>query len=113
MTVPSIECGQAIRYHGFPPGSSGCLVYFPDRPTQVLLLTAGHVVVPSTAKQLDPIEAPDLPDAPLGRLLTWTSLDGETTTDAARVWVDPARVSPQIHGLAVPAGVNLTPAQDA
>src|SRR5262249_4073360 len=112
-SMPTIECGQAIRYPGFPPGSSGCLMSFADQPTQLLLLTAGHAVVPTTAKQLDPIEALDVPDRPLGRLLSWTSLDGETTTDAALIWVDPAGVSPRIHGLAVPAGVNLTPAQDA
>jgi hypothetical protein len=73
------------------------------------MLAAGHVVVPSNARQNDPIVAPDLPGSTLGRLLTWTDFDGDTTCDAALIWVDPDLVSAEINGLGVPTGVNTNP----
>ena len=106
----SIECGQPIRFIGYPPSASGCLVSFQGHPDRLLLLAAGHSIVPTTARQFDPIEAPDLGPLPFGRLVSWTNLDGGTTADAALVWVDPALVSPAIRGLGPPTGINRAPA---
>jgi hypothetical protein len=83
-------------------------VRFPEFPDRVLLLAAGHVVLPTFAQQGDAITAADT-GAIIGRLLTWTTIDGDPTTDAALVWVDPAAVSPRLRGLPQPKGVNLHP----
>jgi len=102
-----INCGARIRTGTAPIGTAGCLVRFKDTPNQVLLLTAGHVVLSTTAKQGDPIAAPDLGISTLGLLLTWTSLEGSVTADAALIWVNPSLISPSIMGIGRP---DTTPA---
>ena len=108
--MATIECGTPLRYGVFPPGLGGCLVRFASARQRLLLLTAGHVILPSGAKPGDEIQALDLPAGqPLGRLRTWTSYGGPTTADVALVWVDPARISATIAGLGAPTGVNVAP----
>lgn len=102
-------CGDRLRYGRFEEGSSGCLVRFNAFPDRMLMLTAGHVVLPTFAQQGDAIVDDDTGDL-IGRLFSWTSIDGDPTADAALVWVDPSIVSPAIRGLGVPRGVNMNPA---
>jgi hypothetical protein len=102
------SCGDRVKYGNFEPGSSGCLVSFPDFADHVLMLTAGHVVLPPFARAGDAITREN-GDEIVGRLFTWTTIDGDPTSDAALIWVDPAQVSPQIRGLGLPSGVNLDP----
>ncbi|AUT64889.1 hypothetical protein C2L65_35300 [Paraburkholderia terrae] len=68
-----------------------------------MLLTAGHTVLSTTARQGDLISALQFPQTPLGVLLTWTALDGDVTVDAALIWVDPACVSADILGIGLPS----------
>ena|SRR3569833_1203623 len=85
---------------------------FTDAPERVLLMTAGHVVLPTTAKQNDPIFAVDMPSTLLGVLRTWTSFKDDPTADAAFIWVDPNLVAATITGLGAPTSFN-TAAQPA
>lgn len=103
----SVKCGTGVRYGQYSPGSLGCLVAFRDSPERVMALTARHVVLPSQAKQNDPIYAAT--GQHLGILRGWTAGGAQVAADAAVVWVDPALVSPEIEGLGAPTGVNLTP----
>lgn len=103
-------CGDRLRFGRFEPGSSGCLVRFADFPDRVLMLAAGHVVLPTFAQQGDAITT-DSGDDIIGRLFTWTNIDGDPTTDAALVWIDPAKVAPELKGLQAPTGINLAPAK--
>jgi hypothetical protein len=107
MTV--FQCGDRLRYGNFEPGASGCLVHFPTSPERVLMLVAGHVVLPTFAQQGDAIRADGDSGQILGRLLTWTTIDGDPTADVALVWVDPELVSPELRGLGAPTEVNLRP----
>ena len=103
------QCGDSLSYGQFPRGAGGCLVRFPELDDRALLLTAGHVVLPSFAQQGDAIS--DLATGQMiGRLFSWTSIDGNPTADAALIWVDPAQVAPNIRGLGLPSGVNMSPA---
>lgn len=102
-------CGDRLRYGDFSPGAAGCLVRFPSFPERLLMLTAGHVVLPTWAQRLDAIQ-----DAAsgqlLGRLLSWTTIDGDPTADVALIWVDPAMVSPDFRGsLEAPTEINHHP----
>jgi len=103
--------GQSIRRYdpaatGFiPTGAAGCLVRLDTLPDYVLMLTAGHVLLTEKTRQYDPVEAVAEPGEALGRILSWTDLDGDTTVDAALVWVDPDRVSPGILGQSGPRSV--------
>ena len=105
--MTAVKCGTGIRYGDFPLGASGCLIAFRDSPERVMILTAGHVVLPSAAQQNDPVFSAS--GQQLGVLRGWTGFGGPTTTDAAVIWVDPALVSPEIVGLGAPTGVNLSP----
>ena len=107
--MPSIQCGASIRYPNFERGTAGCLVRFTDTPTRVLLMTAGHVVLPSYARQNDAIYAVDLPSVVLGTLRTWTNFQDDPTADAALIWVDPNLIDPTIVGLCAPTTFNTTP----
>ena len=107
--MAKVQCGTAIRYGTYPKGTGGCLVRFLDAPQRVLLLTAGHVVLPTYAKQNDLIENLSLPGQKFGMLRTWTSLSGATTVDAALVWVDPAVAEPTIVGMNALVGINTGP----
>ncbi len=107
--MPFIQCGAAIRYPGFDQGTAGCLVRFRNTPNRVLLMTVGHAVLPSYAKQNDAIYAVDLPGVVLGMLRTWTNFQDTPTADAALIWVDPTRVSPNINCLGVPTTFNTAP----
>jgi lysozyme family protein len=104
-----VQCGTSVRYGAYPQGSGGCLLRFLDAPTRVLLLTAGHVVLPTSAQQGDPIENLSLPGQAFGKLRTWTTLAGDTTVDAALIWVDPALVDPGVLGLGAVTGINTQP----
>jgi lysozyme family protein len=110
--MSALTCGLSIRNGANPPGAGGCLVNFADAPQRVLLLTAAHVVVPSDAKQNDPVFAASIADRPIGRLRTWSDLSGATTVDAALVWIDPSMVTPEVGGLGIPAGINTEPQLD-
>jgi len=99
-------CGLRIRNGAMSEGTGGCLITFPDAPDRILLLTAGHAVLPQAAQQNDPIEAVSQPGKRIGTLRTWSGLDGATTVDAALIWIDPAMIGPNIEGLnAPPAGI--------
>jgi hypothetical protein len=107
------QCGDRLRYGGFEPGASGCLVRFTDSPDQLLMLVAGHVVLTPSAKRGDAILIDDGSNRTLGRLWTWTTIDGDPTADVALVWVDPTLVSPGLRGLGVPSTtVNARPAEN-
>jgi hypothetical protein len=108
----TLQCGSGLQYPNFERGTGGCLVRFIDAPDRVLLLTAGHVVLPSYAKQNDTINAVDPPDLVLGTLRTWTNFQDSPTADAALIWVDPALVDVAIIGLGVPAQFNNAPQID-
>ncbi|MFZ5551327.1 MAG: phage tail tip lysozyme [Pseudomonadota bacterium] len=103
-------CGDRLRFGRFEPGSSGCLVRFADFPDRVLMLAAGHVLLPPFAQQGDAITTGEGDDI-IGRLFTWTSIDGDPTTDAVLIWIDPAKVTPELKGLRAPTGINLAPAR--
>jgi lysozyme family protein len=107
--MSALACGLSIRNGANPPGAGGCLVNFADAPQRVMLLTAAHAVVPGGAKQSDPIFASAFPDQPIGRLRTWSDLSGDTTVDAALVWIDPSMLTPEVGGLGPPAGINTMP----
>jgi len=102
------SCGGQLQYGRFAPGTGGCLVRFPQIPDRVLLMTAGHVVLPAFAARGDAI-VDVVSGEMLGRLFSWTTIDGNPTADAALIWVDPAKVSADILGLGAPKGVNLQP----
>ena len=102
-------CGDRLRYAGFEPGASGCLVRHPAFPERLLMLTAGHVVLPSWAQQDDAILDAATGQL-LGRLWSWTTFDGTPTADVALIWVDPGLVSPDFRGsLSAPTEVNHLP----
>ena len=107
--MPTLQCGSGIQYPKFEQGTGGCLVRFTDTPDHVLLLTAGHVVLPSYARQNDAIYATDPPNLALGTLRTWTNFQDIPTADAALIWVDPTLVDCRIIGLGIPRGFNTTP----
>lgn len=104
------QSGDRLRYGTFEPGSAGCLLRFPKFSDRVLMLTAGHTVLPTFARQGDAITADGSNDI-IGRLFTWTRIDGDPTTDAALVWVDPSKVSLQPRGLPQPRGFHTKPAK--
>lgn len=106
--MPTFACGDLLRFGRFAPGSSGCLVRFPDFADRVLMLAAGHVVLPPFARAGDAI-TDDQSGEIIGRLFTWTSIDGNPTADAALIWVDPTKVSPRLRGMGTPSGINLMP----
>jgi GH24 family phage-related lysozyme (muramidase) len=112
--MAKISCGSLIRRAGGPNilGTAGCLVQWPDKRDQLLLLTAARVLVGRKAEQfeaVEAIEAVDQPGKPIGCLYTWSTLDGFTTADVALVHVDPALVDAGIGPLGVPKGTNLVP----
>jgi hypothetical protein len=89
-----ITCGSLIRRAGGPSilGTAGCLVQWPGKTDQLLLLTAARVLVGRTAEQFEAIEAVetvDQPGKPIGCLYAWSDLKGTdpTTTDVALVHV--------------------------
>ena len=102
--MPRFRCGDPVRYGKFDGASSGCLVRFVDRPDRLLLLTAGHAVLPTFAKQGDPITGGDGDDV-IGQLHAWTPIDGDPTADAALIWVDPDKVDPSLGTLGTMAGI--------
>lgn len=106
--MASFSCGDALRFSNYPTGSSGCLVRFPDFSDRALMLTAGHVVLPTFARAGDAITSYQSNEM-IGRLFSWTSIDGDPTADAALIWVDPAKVSLQLRGIGIPSGINLMP----
>ena len=103
-------CGGAIGSAN-DAGRSGCLVQYKGNPHMVLMLTALHVLVGANAKRGDPVASLASPGTTLGALRNWSNLDdGDTTVDAALVWIDPEKVSAQIVGLGAPsATTNPTP----
>jgi len=103
--MAKIECGMPLSVGAGAPGSGGCLARMADEPDRVLLLTAGHAVVAKKAAPGDPIKGPS---GEIGKLETWSTLNGDTTADVALVWVDPAVVSVDIVGLGTPVA---TPAK--
>lgn len=109
--MATIHCGSSIRVGAFPEGAAGCLVNFADAPERVMLLTAGHVVVSGKSQQNDPVGPAEDPNAAFGTLRTWSELEGETTIDAALIWVDPTCVTTSVPDLGgkTPAGINATP----
>src|SRR6266436_2102761 len=109
--MPTISSGSVIRRLGAnnEPGVAGCLVQFPGDPEKLFWLTAGHVLLSSTAEQFDRMEAKDLPGETIGMLFGWTSLDGQVTVDAALVWVNPKLVSPETQGFIAPTDINPLP----
>jgi hypothetical protein len=109
MSTTTFSCGDRLRLANFGAGSSGCLARFPEFPERLLMLTAGHVVLTPAAAQGDQILRADTGE-PLGRLMTWTQIDGDPTADAALIWVDPAQVSPALRMLGMPKSVPAAPA---
>src|SRR6516165_7873756 len=109
--MAKISCGSLIRRAGGPNilGTAGCLVQWPGKTDQLLLLTAARVLVGRTAEQFEAIEAVELPGMPIGCLYAWSSLEGPTTADVALVHVDPALVDAGIGLLGAPKGTNLDP----
>ena len=103
------SCGDRLQYGTFESGTGGCLVQFPELNDRVLLLTAGHVVLPSFAQQGDAIYDTVTGEI-IGTLFAWTQLDGDPTTDAALIWIDPAKVSPIIRSLGAPTDISMQPA---
>ncbi|WP_457337481.1 glucosaminidase domain-containing protein [Rhizobacter sp. P5_C2] len=109
--MAAFVCGDQIRLSSyFTPGTATCLVAFPELPDQVLMLTAGHVVVSSQAQPGNVILDNATGEA-LGTLFSWTDIDGSPTSDAALIWVDPAKVSTMIRGMTIPKGINPQPAK--
>ena len=108
--MTTFQSGDRLRYGTFEPGSAGCLLRFPKFSNRVLMLTAGHAVLPTFAQQGDAITA-DGSNEIIGRLFTWTRIDGDPTTDAALVWVDPRKVSLRPRGLPQPRGFHTKPAK--
>lgn len=105
-----MRCGDSVRLRGFDePGRSGCLVRFAEFPDQALLLTAGHVVLTPSAAPGQLIDDANTGEF-VGRLFSWTMIDGDPTADAALIWIDPAKVDPRLNGLQVPRGINRAPA---
>ena len=102
-----IMCGDPVG-SGDDVATAGCLMRFKSRPERVLLLTAMHAVVGLTTKRGARVQAPGGTD--IGTVSAWSGLEGLTTVDAALVWVDPARVDPQLRGLGAITGVNENPA---
>lgn len=105
--MATVPCGSSIfnPEYEYDPGTIGCLVRFTDKPERVLLMTAGHAVLGRDTGQGNPVKSPNMPDRPLGLLLTWTSLSGDITADVALAWVDPLLVTPGIMGIGAPKGV--------
>lgn len=93
------QCGDRVQYGTYGSGTSTCLLRFKEYPNRLLLLTAGHVVLPTFARQGDEIHAIDASGSPqaIGRLLTWTTIDGDPTTDAALIWVCPDLVDARLR----------------
>ena len=112
--MAKITCGTLIRRAGGPNilGTAGCLVQWPGKTEQLLLLTAARVLVGRTAEQfeaIEAVEAVDLPGKPIGCLYAWSDLKGPTTADVALVHVDPALVDAGIGPSGAPKGTNLDP----
>lgn len=101
-----VEGGDRICLQGCnEEGTGGCLVRFTDRPDRVMLMTAGHYLLPRNARQGDEVD--DIASVTsIGQLWTWTTLDGDVTADVALVWADPARVSPHIRDLGLLRGIT-------
>lgn len=97
--MTKVQCGDRVQYGTYGSGKSTCLLRFREYPDRLLLLTAGHVVLPTFARQGDEIHAIDASGSPqaIGRLLTWTTIDGDPTTDAALVWVCPDMVDARLR----------------
>jgi hypothetical protein len=93
------QCGDRVQYGSYGSGTSTCLLRFREYPDRLLLLTAGHVVLPTFARQGDEIHTIDASGSPqaIGRLLTWTTIDGDPTTDAALIWVCPDLVDARLR----------------
>jgi GH24 family phage-related lysozyme (muramidase) len=110
--MAKVTCGSLIRRAGGPNilGTGGCLVQWPGKPDQLLLLTAARVLVGRTAEQFEAIEAVALSGKPIGCLYAWSDLKEPTTADVALVHVDPALVDAGIGPLGAPTGTNLNPA---
>jgi hypothetical protein len=112
--MAKITCGSLIRRAGGPNllGTAGCLVQWPGKTDQLLLLTAARVLVGRTAEQfeaVEAVEAVDLPGKPIGCLYAWSDLKGPTTADVALVHVDPALADAGIGPSGAPKGTNLDP----
>jgi hypothetical protein len=109
--MAKITCGSLIRRASGPNilGTGGCLVQWPGKTEQLLLLTAARVLVGRTAEQFEAVEATDLPGKPIGCLYAWSDLKEPATADVALVHVDPALVDAGIGPLGVPTGTNLNP----
>jgi hypothetical protein len=109
--MAKITCGSLIRRAGGPNllGTAGCLVQWPGKTDQLLLLTAARVLFDRTAEQFEAVEAVDLPGKPIGCLYAWSDLKGQTTADVALVHVDPALVDAGIGPSGAPKGTNLDP----
>src|SRR5215469_9435573 len=109
--MAKVSGGSLIRRAGAPNilGTGGCLVQWPGKTDQLLLLTAARVLVGRTAEQFEAIEAVDLPGKPIGCLYAWSDLQGPTTADVALVHVDPALVDAGIGPSGAPTGTNLNP----
>jgi hypothetical protein len=112
--MAKISGGSLIRRAGGPNilGTAGCLVQWPGKTDQLLLLSAARVLVGRTAEQfeaIEAIEAVDQPGKPIGCLYAWSDLQGPTTADVALVHVDPALVDPGIGPSGAPKGTNLDP----
>jgi hypothetical protein len=112
--MAKITGGSLIRRAGGPNilGTAGCLVQWPGKTDQLLLLTAARVLVGRTAEQfeaIEAVEAVDLPGKPIGCLYAWSDLNGPTTADVALVHVDPALVDAGIGPSGAPKGTNLDP----
>jgi uncharacterized protein (TIGR02594 family) len=112
--MAKISGGSLIRRAGGPNilGTAGCLVQWPGKTDQLLLLSAARVLVGRTAEQfeaIEAVEAVDQPGKPIGCLYAWSDLQGPTTADVALVHVDPALVDPGIGPSGAPKGTNLKP----
>jgi hypothetical protein len=109
--MAKITCGSLIRRAGGPNilGTAGCLVQWPGKTDQLLLLTAARVLVGRTAEQFEAIEAVNLPGKPIGCLYAWSDLQGPTTADVALVHVDPVLVDAGVGPSDAPTGTNLNP----
>lgn len=93
------QCGDRLQYGTYGGGTSTCLLRFKEYPNRLLLMTAGHVVLPTFARQGDEIHAVDASGSlrAIGRLHTWTTIDGDPTTDAALIWVCPDLVDARLR----------------
>ncbi len=90
-------------------GFAGCLAGFAALPDRLFVLTAASVVVGTAAEIGDVVQAKD--GTRLGVLAGWTDVDeGEVSTDAALIQVDPGLIGPSIATGGPPRGANVDPA---